>query len=560
MKLQLDYRLILVAIGGLVFYFLFWDQLLASNLLIYSLFVMGVTFTDKAIPFHTSRLFTAIAHLGVAAYLVYNNSTLAVVTWFITLLVYLGTTHYGSIKTVGSAMLLGFVQAISGPYGIATKLKQTKLGKINLRPVVKPIKYVIVPLFLLIVFCFLYSAASPVFAKYFTATADYVNAFFKNVINFLFVDISLAKCLFILLGALLAAGLMIGIRSKYLADLELGQSEQLFRTRRNSKVASFGQEFRQLLMGRYTKRKMALKTENIVGVISFAGLNLLLLCLNGIDVATLWLSGSSPTVKNYSAELHDGTNVLIFSIAIAMLLIVYFFSGNINFYRNNKWIKFLAYAWIVQNLFLVFSVFHRDYDYIFYHGLTYKRIGVAVFASLSLLGIVSVYIKVAKKKTVFYLYKTNAKIWYVLLLLLSFVNWDVLIVSYNLKHADKIGLDVNHLMGFSDKTLPILEKYRAKLSKQAVLDAKLTFDRDYQQVRKTDTAVVQHTTVSTDSIKTIQPSKAEQQKLALKNAKASFDHRLDSSIKQFEAAQQKTSWQSFSYVNWKAAQLLRKRQ
>lgn len=560
MTQKIDYRLPLILIGGILFQLLFWDEFLGLNLLIYTLFILAVTFTDKDIPFHKGKLYTALPNLAIAAYIVYDSSTLAIITWFITLLVYLGTTHFVMLKSTFTALVWGILQVISGPSGIIIKLRKTKLGKINLKPILKPIKYIVLPLVMVVIFCSLYSIANPIFDKYTRLITDNIAQFFQTVFNFLFIDLSLPKILFICLGICITAGIIVGVDSKLLDEVEMMESDQMIRKRRDRKRPSLFQDFRTLFAGSQVTKKLALKTENIVGVISFVALNLLLLFLNAIDISTLWLNNTVNAGKNFSAELHDGTNTLIFSIVIAMLIIVYFFSGNLNFYRNNKWIKLLAYLWIVQNAFLVLSVFHRDYDYIFYHGLTYKRIGVAIFATLSLVGLATVYIKVAKQKTVFFLYRINTKIWYALLVLLSFINWDILIVSYNLEKAHKIGVDVDHLMSFSDKTLPILKKNRELLMKQAIIDA----ENDRQSYTAT-VAAVDSVATGTGAI-TVQAegtavapklSEAELKVQAAKQAKDDFNQRLDSKIERFLENQQKGSWLSFSYLKWETVEKLK---
>jgi len=469
------------------------------------------------------------------------------------MLIYLGNAHFELLKSTGTALLLGILQAISGPYGIIKKLQHTKLGKVNIKPVIRPAKYILLPFVIVSIFCFLYSIANPIFAKYTHTIANSIRNFFVNIFSFFFVDISIEKLLFILFGCTVTAGIIVGIKSKTLTEIELGNEDQLKRKRRDLKRPSFGYEFRTLLAGSLIKRKMALKTENIIGVISFAALNLLLLLLNGIDVATLWLNKTIETNKNFSAELHDGTYTLIFSIVIAMLIIIFFFSGNLNFYRKNKWVKLLAYIWMAQNIFLVASVLHRDYDYIFNHGLTYKRIGVLVFATLSLIGLVTVYLKVARHKTAFYLYRVNSKIWYVLLILLSFVNWDVLIVSYNINQLDKIGVDAEHLMSFSDKTLPLLEKNRDQLTKH------VTSYHHYEPIDTDVVSVVPDTTsVGTDSLTMAKPlSELERTTLETKNAQDEFNKHLDHRIDEFLKRQPIGSWLSFSYLEWETAKILK---
>lgn len=555
MKQKIDFQLYIMLAGGFIFQLLFWNELFGLNLLLYSIFILLVTFANKQLPVSKSQVLAALCHLAIACYMVYNNSDLAIVTWVLTLLVVVGQTHFPLVKSTVTSIVLGVFQLISGPYGILTKLQATKVGKINFKPFTKLLKFVIIPILLVMIFCSLYANANAIFAKYVFAITHKINVLFSNIFNFLFVDISFAKCFMILIGILITAALLISLRNKELAEIEVTATDDLIRKRRNRQISEFLRDFRILLAGNQVNKVLGLKTENIIGIISIAALNLLLLLLNSIDIVNLWLSDQTVVIRDFSTELHDGTNVLILSIVIAMIIIVYFFSGNLNFYNRNKWIKLLAFIWIAQNIFLVASVLHRDYDYIFYHGLTYKRIGVIVFALLCLVGLSTVYIKVAKQKTVFYLYRVNAKVWYALLLLFSFVNWDVLIVNYNFSKAEKIGIDVDHLMSFSDKTLPILREKRAVLIDEV---AKRTQKDDYRTMLPTvETA---RTSSNADTLAVpVELSENDLKNLAIKQAKDEFNRRLDGRIRRFLQDQKSRTWLSFSYLNFKTKDELLKR-
>lgn len=555
---KIDYRLPLILIGGFLFQFLFWGEFLGLNLLLYSLFVLAIIFTDKQIPFHKTMLYTALPHLAIAVYTTYNNSLLAIITWFITLLIFVGAAHFLMLKSVTTALVWGILQVISGPSGVIGKLRATKVGKINLKPILKPLKYIVLPLLMVVIFCSLYSLANPIFAKYVNVINVQLGIFFSKIFRFLFIDISFFKCIFIALGVCITAGIIVTVKSNLLEDIEIKETDELTRKRRRNKSNLLFEDLSALFAGNQTRKLLALKTENIIGIISFVALNILLLLLNAIDISTLWLNNKVDVGKDFSAELHDGTNTLIFSIVIAMLIVVYFFSGNLNFYRKNKLIKALAYIWIAQNAFLVLSVFHRDYDYIFYHGLTHKRIGVAIFATLSLIGLLTVYLKIAKQRTIFFLYRINSKVWYVLLVLLSFVNWDVFIVRYNLENASKIGVDVDHLMSFSDKTLPLLQKNRELLLKHAIIQAEseqTSHNKITAAVDSVATGVAVVTVQGTNAVP--QLSKEERKALTIKNAKDNFNQRLDNKIEWFLEEQKTGSWLSFSYLNWEMAESLK---
>jgi len=211
-------------------------------------------------------------------------------------------------------------------------------------------------------------------------------------------------------------------------------------------------------MGRLAKGILALKHEYTIGLVSLVLLNLLLLFINAIDIHYLWFHFSYTPDVNLTTMIHEGTELLILSLVLAMIVLLFFFRGNINFYTRNKWLKAGAYLWLLQNAVLVVSVLIRDYYYIKLMGLAYKRIGVLFFLLLVLVGLVTVLVKIVCKKTTYYLLRVNAWAAIFLLAVASTVDWDMTIARYNIAHSDKAPLDLYFLTSLSDRTLPLLEQ------------------------------------------------------------------------------------------------------
>jgi hypothetical protein len=461
MKKQIDIQLLATLGGGLIFNYLFWMEDQALNLLLYSLFITAIILIDKEILKTRKVLLAGSAHLLAAVLVVSNASDLSVITWYLSLGILVGFVHFQALRSIFTALGAAILQFITTPVNIARKLLGTQFDRLSLKPFLNPLKYIVIPFFVLVVFSVLYSNANPVFAKYQQILTGNIELALSNIFNFLFSDLSFPRFMHLILGIAVTGSILIGFRDKALELAELSCKEKMQRKKRNGKSFNVAHEIVAVFAGKLMSRKMALKTENTIGILCFILLNLLLLFLNLIDITTLWQGiAAVPAGKNFSAELHDGTNALIISIIMAMLVIVYFFNGNLNFYSRNRTLRVLAYVWIFQNSFLVLSVLLRDYQYIIAHGLTYKRIGVLIFLLLCTIGLATVYIKVAKQKTIFYLLKVNTFIWYILLLAFDFINWDVLIVKHNISNRNEITLDINHLKSLSDKTLPLLWENR----------------------------------------------------------------------------------------------------
>lgn len=133
-----------------------------------------------------------------------------------------------------------------------------------------------------------------------------------------------------------------------------------------------------------------------------------------------------------SAATHERVNAVIFSIIMAVGVILFYFKGSFNFDEKAKNLKRLSKIWILLNAILIVSTIIKNLEYVSFFGLTYKRLGVYAFLGLSLIGLFFTFFKITKQKTNAYL--INQMVWYFYgtILLCSFVNWGNLITNYNI--------------------------------------------------------------------------------------------------------------------------------
>ena len=139
---------------------------------------------------------------------------------------------------------------------------------------------------------------------------------------------------------------------------------------------------------------------------------------------------------------------------MAIGILLYLFRGNLNFYSKSKPVKYLAYLWLALNLLLVCLTLTKNSIYITGTGLTYKRIGVYTYLLLTGIGLVISYVKISQVKTNWYLFRKNGWAVYLVLVLLSTLNWDRLITTYNLTYAQSP--DLGYLFTLSNANLPLL--------------------------------------------------------------------------------------------------------
>jgi hypothetical protein len=199
--------------------------------------------------------------------------------------------------------------------------------------------------------------------------------------------------------------------------------------------------------------------ENTSGIILLSLLNLMLFTVNLLDFSFIFITHRLPAGITYTDFVHQGVYTLIASIVFAITIIMYYLRGGLNFYKDNKWIKLLAYAWIVQNIFLVLSTCAKNHIYINEFGLTYKRTGVYVYLILTLIGLVTTILKIWKVKSNWFLFRKNSWAFYCVLILSVFVNWDLFITKYNISYSKT--LDREYILSLSDSVLPDLAKATA---------------------------------------------------------------------------------------------------
>lgn len=136
--------------------------------------------------------------------------------------------------------------------------------------------------------------------------------------------------------------------------------------------------------------------------------------------------------SEYSSRIHDQINSLIGSIFLAMMVILFYFKGALNFIRNNKTLLLLSKIWLGLNGILVISAAIQNSIYIDALGLTYKRLGVYLFLILCVVGLFYSYQKIKLQKTNFYLIDKMTWAVFYSLILSSLFNWGSIITRYNL--------------------------------------------------------------------------------------------------------------------------------
>ncbi len=399
-------------------------------------------------------------HLLTLLAVLLHNTLLSKLACSVTLLLVIAFAQYlhrSAWYAAGSALSNIFLMVVNFAEGLAL-FRRHKAGSLGLRRV---FRFLIIPLLIGSLFALLYASANSVFMGVVQDITIAIGQWFRNFFSWF----SIQRLLFLLLGLFITGSLLLRSKVNSFSSRDIQQQNQLVRKKHNllhwKRTGLY--DLLTILMGRFASGVLALRNENTVGVLSLALLNGLLLCINVIDIVYVWFGFTYRNDMNLSAYVHEGAGLLIFSIVLAMLVLLLFFRGNLNFYKRNHWLRYGAYLWIVQNAVLVVSVLIRDYYYFLHMGMAYKRIGVVIFLILVMAGLITMLIKIHYRKSNYYLLRVNAWVAIVLLVLCSGIHWDEWIVRSNLERRYEVPVDVNFLLTRSDKTLPLIEQHKEVL-------------------------------------------------------------------------------------------------
>lgn len=433
----------MVILFTITFNFFFWKEKFGINLVLFT-----AIYGSVLAVFHPQERKKKQSIIGIAGIIItsiallYHNSLFSKVMLFASIFLFVAGLVEKQLKTIYYLIPSGFLGMITSPFRKNDFYSAPKNGPSS--KTVKWIKLSVIPTAILSVFIVIYSIANPVFANNLNNVIDNLGNYLSNIFEYY----PFSRFLFIGLGLLIGVGVYYYKSLGLFDDREKNHVPNLTRTKfKINRVMSM----------------TALKSERNGAVITLVMLNGLLFLINLIDFNVFFIEDSSSINTGFSESLHKGTWMLIFSIFLSAIIVLYIFRGNLNFYTKNKFLKSTAYIWIAQNIVLCGFVYVRVYHYINHHGLAYKRIGVIVFVTATIIGLLTLFIKVKEKKTISYLFKLNGTSIYSILILGSLFNWDGIIANHNFNNADAKNIDYIFELNMSDKVLPILDRNRELL-------------------------------------------------------------------------------------------------
>lgn len=426
---------IIIAVSTITYSILFYQQSPGINMLLFTLtLLIGLCILNRTLlQKTTAQLLVAGSLLSSFAVALYGNETAVLIT--------LASLTLVSIHSIASTSLI--TGGLHGAWSYLTSWKTiiqdwlTNTGKDpKSRSILNRLSLIGIPVLVTILFFFLYRSSNAVFYNY---TKNWNLDF-----------ISFNWILFTLSGLLLIYGFY---KPRLIPVVQAIENRMTFRIEKNESAPN-------ILLGKI----ISLDSEYLSGTVLLVLLNLLILFVNILDSGYLLFDMGAGEI-NLSAAVHQGVETLIFSIIMAIAIILYFLRGQLNFYKS-KTLLYLAYTWIVQNIVLVLTTAAKNGVYVHEYGLTYPRIGVYIVLILAAIGLILTFVKIARAKTTWYLIYSNAWSLYGVLLMSSLFNWGAIITSFNTNWSKENNkpIDLNYLVKFSENNIPGLLTISKELS------------------------------------------------------------------------------------------------
>lgn len=417
--------LILAIIGS----YLFFKEEVGVNVLVFTLFsAIAVVYLNVKRGLRPLIYAIAPAILCSVFVVVYPQS-LTFAIWLLSFLIMWSSMLEDSYPI--TTVVQGFVSIFESCIGFFHKKKYS--GNLEKEKMKQGIIYLI-SAFIVIVFLMLYVNSNPVFNDFFSRID-------LSFIQFGFVMMTIG--LYILLYGLVLIKKNKDIQNLNSIKQEINKTQLSIRDEQEFKIAK----------------------------LSITIVALLLFIANITDLFILF-TGKLPAGMSYSEYVHQGFYTLIFTLSLAVGLIIYFYRGQLNFHDKIKQLKNISIFWILQNLLLALLTAYKNYLYVEVYGLTYKRIAVFLGLLCIIIGLILSLNKLKQPLTNWFYFNKLALYAYISLFFISFIPFDKLITKYNLTNSQTI--DIEYILNLEHPDLLFVDDFIHK--------TETTYSRDYRAV------------------------------------------------------------------------------
>ena len=396
---------------------LFYHQHVGINFILFTMAAIGLCYMEDKEAFKSKAvIFLSIGALFSATFAFIHNSNLSMWTTFVALFVLPGAIINRRSSIIVDLLSAIYTTMVAPAYMIIDMVEAGKNRKGKGSSFLGMLKY-LVPLVFVIIFFFIYRSMNPLFEKFTQEIAEIISV----------------EWVFFTLGGLVLV-------------------YAFYKQQRNAKIDAWEQNWKLKLNPDDMKEPRW--NEAVAFILLFVVLNIMLIVVNAMDVNYLYLGKGMPDGITHKEFVHNGVGMLILSIVLGIVILLYFFRGYLNFGKHKNGLKMLAILWVAQNIFMVVSTTVRNTMYVDAALLTYKRVGVYFWLLFALLGLITLFIKIYHNRSVWYLARYNFGILYIVLLISSAFDWDMVISDFNLNRARQMpeisSLDKNYLLSISE--------------------------------------------------------------------------------------------------------------
>lgn len=429
-------KTLLILFGSVLWTLLFFEQNLGLNIFLFSILILIGQFLLRKKMLLTIGNSIYTVGLFISSFFVFYYGSVFPTVMFILTLIFISTIHYPEKISILTRPFLAAISCLN--FWLVKWVEKLDLTPAKIKEEIKEnetenpnfiLKYTLLigfSILTILLFFFLYRES---------------NEIFRELTDRIDIDIFPQLLGFTLLGILV---LNLIFNTEYFqqwSDYEMNISDTS-KKNESSNTAYF-------------------KNRNTILALLLVFLNFLILFINTIDISYLLGWMPLPENVNHSEIVHGAIGSVIFSIIVAMTLILIIYKKSQNEEKINKWLLFCAFLWVLQNLILVLTTIEKNYQYILMHDLTYKRIGVMVYLFLTIVGLIIVFIKLKYDRSNWFVFRQTSQSFYLILLFLSIWNWPVIVTSYNLEAAKEKGYidDKSYLIDLDDRNLILLANF-----------------------------------------------------------------------------------------------------
>jgi hypothetical protein len=192
-------------------------------------------------------------------------------------------------------------------------------------------------------------------------------------------------------------------------------------------------------------------------------LNAMFLLETVLDYKYIWTGQALPPGMNYAEYVHRGSYTLIATAILAGAFVSFILQPNSETAKSPL-LRWLVYAWVLQNLALVFSSSLRTLAYVDAYGMSLWRMAGLIWMGVVAAGLMWTVLRIVMKRGHLWLVNVNLATTFCVLLVCGFVNFSAVVAEWNVARALASPLhiiDMSYLESLGPSALPAVRRLQA---------------------------------------------------------------------------------------------------